>query len=120
MHFPRGGSGPDLASGPPTPSSQPPCATQVVTVLFTLRPSPQVLLDSLLSLQPRTESGAAGSGGGGGRREDVVMAIATDLLDQVPQPFNLEEVMKAKADDPSALHVVLFQVRNEAGYRNTR
>ncbi len=28
---------------------------------------------------------------------------------QVPQPFNLEEVMKSKADDPSALHVVLFQ-----------
>ncbi len=27
----------------------------------------------------------------------------------MPQPFNLEEVMKAKADDPSALHVVLFQ-----------
>ena len=25
-------------------------------------------------------------------------------------PFNVEEVMAAKADDPSALHVVLFQV----------
>ncbi|GIM07381.1 hypothetical protein Vretimale_11536 [Volvox reticuliferus] len=70
----------------------------------------KVLLDSLLSLQPRAEGGGSGgSGGAGGRREDVVMAIATDLLDQVPQPFNLEEVMKAKADDPSALHVVLFQ-----------
>ncbi len=70
----------------------------------------KVLLDSLLSLQPRQQpTGAAAAGGGGGRREDVVMAIATDLLDQVPQPFNLEEVMKAKADDPSALHVVLFQ-----------
>lgn len=43
------------------------------------------------------------------------MAIATDLLDQVPQPFNLEEVMKAKADDPSALHVVLFQVGADWG-----
>lgn len=31
------------------------------------------------------------------------------LLPQVPAPFNLEAVMKAKADDPSALHVVLFQ-----------
>jgi hypothetical protein len=28
---------------------------------------------------------------------------------QVPAPFNLEAVMKAKSDDPSALHVVLFQ-----------
>ncbi len=71
--------------------------------------SPQVLLDSLLNLQPRTE-GDGGGATGAPRREDVVMAIATDLLEQVPQHFNLEEVMKAKADDPSALHVVLFQV----------
>ena len=28
---------------------------------------------------------------------------------QVPASFNLEDVMKAKADDPSAQHVVLFQ-----------
>jgi hypothetical protein len=28
---------------------------------------------------------------------------------QIPTPFNLEAVMRAKADDPSALHVVLFQ-----------
>jgi dynein heavy chain len=27
----------------------------------------------------------------------------------VPAPFNLEEVMQAKASDPSALHVVLVQ-----------
>jgi len=37
------------------------------------------------------------------------MSIATDLLEQVPLPFNLEKVMKSKADDPSAQHVVLFQ-----------
>eukprot|EP00798_Chlamydomonas_sp_ICE-L_P021926 gene21926-28972_t len=64
----------------------------------------KVLLDSLLALQPRT-----GGAGAGARPEDVVMAIATDLLEQVPLPFNLENVMKSKADDPSALHVVLFQ-----------
>ena len=75
---------------------------------------PQVLLESLLNLQPRSEGGGGGASGAP-RREDVVMAIATDLLEQVPQPFNLEEVMKAKADDPSALHVVLFQVRLQAG-----
>ena len=39
---------------------------------------PQVLLDSLLGLQPRT-----GGGGGGIKREDLVMNIATDLLEQV-------------------------------------
>jgi len=65
----------------------------------------KVLLDTLLGLQPRV----GGSSGAGASREDLVMSIATDLLEQVPQPFNLEEVMHAKADDPSALHVVLFQ-----------
>jgi len=64
----------------------------------------KVLLDSLLGLQPRSVAT-----GGGARREDLVMAIASDLLDQVPAPWSLEAVMKAKADDPSALHVVLFQ-----------
>ena len=64
----------------------------------------QVVLDSLLSLQP-----AAAAAKGRASREETVAAIATDLLDQVPPPFNLEQVMKAKADDPSALHVVLFQ-----------
>lgn len=34
---------------------------------------------------------------------------ASPTLTQVPAPFNLEAVMKAKQDDPSALHVVLFQ-----------
>ena len=63
-----------------------------------------MVLDSLLSLQP-----AAAAAKGGASREETVAAIATDLLDQVPPPFNLEQVMKAKADDPSALHVVLFQ-----------
>ncbi len=38
----------------------------------------RVVLDSLLSLQPATAAAA-----GGQRREDLVMAIATDLLDQV-------------------------------------
>lgn len=64
-----------------------------------------MVLDSLLSLQPAT----AAAGGGGATKEDIVTAIATDLVEQVPPPFNLEAVMRAKADDPSALHVVLFQ-----------
>lgn len=64
----------------------------------------KILLDSLMSLQPKAVAAS-----GGMKREDLVMTIATDLLEQVPQPWNLEAVMKGKADDPSALHVVLFQ-----------
>ena len=61
------------------------------------------LLESVLMMQPRV------SGGGGISREDQVDNTAKDLLDQVPEPLNLEETMNAKMDDPSALHVVLFQ-----------
>ncbi|WIA33430.1 hypothetical protein OEZ86_006562 [Tetradesmus obliquus] len=69
----------------------------------------KALLDGLLGLAPRGGSSGGSSSSGGRRREDLVEAIANDLLDQVPAPFNLEAVMKAKSDDPSALHVVLFQ-----------
>jgi dynein heavy chain, axonemal len=65
----------------------------------------QVVLNSLLGLQPALVS----AGGGGMTKEETVTAVATDLFEHVPPPFNLEAVMKAKADDPSALHVVLFQ-----------
>ncbi|KAJ9531884.1 hypothetical protein QJQ45_022007, partial [Haematococcus lacustris] len=68
----------------------------------------KVLLDSLVSLQPRT-GGAVSASGAANAREELVMNIATDLLEQVPLPFNLEEIMHGKSDDPSALHVVLFQ-----------
>ena len=61
------------------------------------------LLESVLMMQPRV------AGGGGMSREDQVDNTARDLLEQVPLPMNLEETMKAKMDDQSALHVVLFQ-----------
>ncbi|CAG9464381.1 unnamed protein product [Pedinophyceae sp. YPF-701] len=64
-----------------------------------------VVLDSLLSLQPKT----GGAGAGGDSADARVDSIAEDLRQTVPQPFNLEQVMKSKASDPSALHVVLFQ-----------
>jgi dynein heavy chain len=64
----------------------------------------KVLLDSLTSLQPRVVAAT-----GGMKPEDLVMTIAADLIEQVPQPWSLEAVMKAKGDDPSAQHVVLFQ-----------
>jgi dynein heavy chain len=66
----------------------------------------KIVLDSLLNLQPQD---ASEGGDGGPSREEIVKSIAKDILEQVPAPFNLEEVMKAKSDDPSALHVVLFQ-----------
>ena len=47
----------------------------------------RVVLDTLLALQPADTAGA-----GGGSREELVMGIATDLLEQIPEPFNLEQV----------------------------
>lgn len=72
--------------------------------IFYLKEDSKIVLDSLTSLQPQT-AGAEG----GTSKEDMVLSIAQDLLEQTPKAFNLEEVMKEKSDDPSALHVVLFQ-----------
>lgn len=64
---------------------------------------------SSISAASTTQAGGGGGGAPLRRREDLVEAVASDLLDQVPGPFNLEALTKAKQDDPSALHVVLFQ-----------
>ena len=56
-----------------------------------------------MSLQTRS------GGGGGDGNEEIVQMIISDLLAQLPPAWSLEDVMKSKADDPSALHVVLFQ-----------
>ena len=37
------------------------------------------------------------------------MIVCNNTIWQVPEPFDLPEVMKSKAFDPSALHTVLFQ-----------
>jgi dynein heavy chain len=63
-----------------------------------------ITLESCLALQPKT-----GGGGAGAKAEDTVNIIIDDMLSQVPQPFNHEQLMKDKADDPSPLHVTLFQ-----------
>ena len=63
----------------------------------------RILLESMLMIQPRAATS------GVTKREDLVDSIASDILQQLPQPWILEDVMKAKADDPSPLHVVLFQ-----------
>jgi dynein heavy chain len=64
-----------------------------------------ITLESCLALQPKS----GGSGAGGAKIEDVVSGIIDDMLSQTPQPFNHEKLMKDKADDPSPLHVTLFQ-----------
>jgi dynein heavy chain len=43
----------------------------------------KALLDGLLGLAPRGGTAGSSSGSGGRRREDLVEAIANDLLDQV-------------------------------------
>lgn len=63
----------------------------------------KTILNSLVSLLPRQSEGEGMS------TDDIVTSVLEDLTTQVPGPWNLEEVQKAKADDPSALHVVLFQ-----------
>jgi len=65
----------------------------------------KIVLESLVSLQPQDASGGDGEGGA----EQMVYDLCEDLLNTIPKAWNLENVMKAKADDPSALHVVLFQ-----------
>ena len=63
-----------------------------------------ITLESCLALQPKEGGGRAGA-----KTEDTVSSIIDDMLSQVPQPFNHEKLMKDKADDPSPLHVTLFQ-----------
>ena len=64
--------------------------------------------------------GRVGSGGGGPHpingmhsRKHVLKHVyslsSPACLEQVSVPFDLEAVMKSKASDPSALHVVLLQ-----------
>lgn len=64
----------------------------------------QGVLDTIVGLQPKT-----GGAEGGHSREEIVMGLAEGLAAQVPVPWILEDVQKEKEEDPSALHVVLFQ-----------
>jgi len=41
-----------------------------------------------------TESGGGGGGGGGASAEDALDALATDLLDRTPKPYDRERIMK--------------------------
>lgn len=65
----------------------------------------KMLLQSCLSLQPKSATSSATSE----RKEDMVMRVTEDMLSQLPEPFDLEQIKRDKADDMSALHVVLVQ-----------
>eukprot|EP00741_Cyanophora_paradoxa_P024938 tig00000056_g24072.t1 len=62
-----------------------------------------VLLDTMLSLQPQTVVAGAAS------REELVGGIVADILERCPAEIDYGQTVKAKADDPSALNVVLLQ-----------
>lgn len=64
----------------------------------------KITLEACAGLQPRQVGGAAGSS-----RDELVLMIVAELLGAIPKEFDLEKVMRGKADDPSALHTVLFQ-----------
>ncbi|KAF8058055.1 DHC10 [Scenedesmus sp. PABB004] len=109
------GARPTRAPGPRAPRRPEAFGQHANAEMNYLIEDSKALLEGLAGLAPRTGAGGSGGGaggappGGGRRREELVEAIAADLLDTVPAPFNLEAVMRAKQDDPSALHVVLFQ-----------
>ncbi|BFI30788.1 dynein axonemal heavy chain [Marchantia polymorpha subsp. ruderalis] len=62
------------------------------------------ILATIVGLQAGAETGKKGAS-----KEQSVDAIASELLMQVPEPFNIVEIVKSKSLDPSALHTVLFQ-----------
>lgn len=66
-----------------------------------------ITLESCLALQPKQAT--AGGGGGAGATEALVDALIDDMLASTPPPFDHEQLMKDKEDDPSPLHVTLFQ-----------
>ncbi|KAI5057584.1 hypothetical protein GOP47_0027599 [Adiantum capillus-veneris] len=64
----------------------------------------KLMLTTIASLQPKETSSK-----GGMSQEEKVMNIVTDLLQQVPEPFDLPDIQSQKSGDASALHTVLFQ-----------
>lgn len=69
-----------------------------------LKEDSQTLLANLRELQ-----GQGGIGGVDVGVEDFVRETAEAFLTELPQIFDLTEVVQKKAEDPSALHVFLFQ-----------
>ncbi|XP_061866833.1 dynein axonemal heavy chain 17 isoform X5 [Colius striatus] len=63
------------------------------------------LLQTVLEMQPK-ESDAAG--GSGVSREEKVKSVLDDIMEKLPEPFNMAEIM-AKAADKTPYIVVAFQ-----------
>jgi len=61
------------------------------------------LLDAVLSMQPSVVVAS------GETPEEKVHAMAGDIIAHLPERTNIAEIHVLKADDPSALHTVLFQ-----------
>ena len=65
------------------------------------------LFKTVFELQPRD------SGGGGGAvttREEKVKSIVDDILDKIPEQFNMQEIMQ-KVEERTPYVIVAFQVR---------
>ncbi|EFJ08553.1 hypothetical protein SELMODRAFT_185288 [Selaginella moellendorffii] len=64
----------------------------------------KIVLETITSLQPRVATSK-----GGLSTEEMVGNVLADLIQQIPEPFDLADIQAQKAHDPSALHTVLFQ-----------
>ncbi|XP_037911922.1 dynein beta chain, ciliary-like [Hermetia illucens] len=63
------------------------------------------LFKIVFELQPRI---AGGAGAGGASQEEVVKSILDDIIDKLPQPFNMIEIM-GRVEDRSPYVIVAFQ-----------
>ncbi|XP_070067151.1 dynein beta chain, ciliary [Drosophila virilis] len=61
----------------------------------------------VFELQPRMSSGSAG-GGESVSQEDIIKGVIEDLLDKVPTPFNIAELM-GRVEDRNPYIIVAFQ-----------
>lgn len=69
----------------------------------------EMMLDALLSMQPRIVAKSAGGDGGGDSREAKVMGIATNLLTRIPDSIDYDSVYIVKNNDPCPLNTFLLQ-----------
>ncbi|XP_030371689.1 dynein beta chain, ciliary [Scaptodrosophila lebanonensis] len=62
----------------------------------------------VFELQPRMSSGSASGGGETVSQEDIIKGIIEDLLDKIPTPFNILELM-GRVEDRNPYIIVAFQ-----------
>ncbi|XP_013396327.1 dynein beta chain, ciliary isoform X2 [Lingula anatina] len=67
----------------------------------------EVLFRTVFEMQPRD---AGGDGGGGGTREEKIKAILDEIVDKLPEEFNMVEIMaKVPVEERTPYVVVAFQ-----------